>query len=153
VALTHLVDTSVLTRLHRGEIVQVVEPLASAGQLGRATISDLEVGFWARNAREWDRLMAALDAFDAIEIDADHVERARHVQRNLTDKGLRGRKVPDLLIAAAAEARRITVLHYDSDFDIIANVTGQPTQWVVPHGFVDRSDRIGHSDQITKSAR
>jgi predicted nucleic acid-binding protein len=137
VALTHLVDTSVLTRLHRGEIVQVVEPLASAGQLGRATISDLEVGFSARNAREWDRLMVALEAFDPIEIDADHFERARHVQRNLADKGLRGRKVPDLLVAAAAEARRITVLHYDSDFDIIASVTGQPTEWVVPHGSVD----------------
>lgn len=136
-ALTHLVDTSVLTRLHREEVVQVVEPLATAGQLGRATISDLEVGFSARNAREWDRLMAALEAFDVIEIDASHFERARHVQRNLADKGLRGRKVPDLLIAAAAEARRISVLHYDSDFDIIAMVTGQPTEWVVPHGSVD----------------
>jgi predicted nucleic acid-binding protein len=137
VALTHLVDTSVLTRLHRGEVVQVVEPLASAGQLGRATISDLEVGFSARNAREWDRLMAALQAFDPIEIDAGHFERARHVQRNLADKGLRGRKVPDLLIAAVAEARRIAVLHYDSDFDVIASVTGQLTEWVVPHGSVD----------------
>ena len=31
-------------------------------------------------------------------------------------------------------ARRIAVLHYDSDFDIIARVTGQPTEWVEPHG-------------------
>ena len=136
-ALTHLVDTSVLTRLHRREVAEVVEPLASAGQLGRATISDLEVGFSARNAREWDRLMVALDALDAVDIDADHFERARQVQRTLADKGMRGRKVPDLLIAAAAEARRITVLHYDSDFDMIAGATGQPTQWVVPHGTID----------------
>jgi predicted nucleic acid-binding protein len=137
VALTHLVDTSVLTRLHRREVLDVVESLASAGQLGRATISDLEVGFSARNAREWDRLMAALDAFDPVEIDADHFRRAGQVQRTLADKGLRGRKVPDLLIAAAAEARRITVLHYDSDFDVIASATGQPTDWVVPQGSVD----------------
>ena len=100
-------------------------------------MSDLDVGFSAHNAGEWDRLMMALDAFDPLEINADHFERARHVQRNLADKGLRGRKVPDLLIAAAAEACRITVLHYDSDFDIIAGVTGQPTEWVVPHGSVD----------------
>ena len=136
-ALTHLVDTSVLTRLHRREVVDVVEPLASAGQLGRATISDLEVGFSARNAREWDRLMAALAAFDPVEIDDDHLRRARQVQRTLADKGLRRRKIPDLLVAAAAEARRVAVLHYDSDFDIIAGATGQPTEWVVPHGTID----------------
>ena len=74
--MTHLVDTSVLTRLHRREVAAVVEPLASAGRLGRATISDLEIGFSARNAREWDGLMVALEAFDAVEIDADHFERA-----------------------------------------------------------------------------
>jgi predicted nucleic acid-binding protein len=137
VALTHLVDTSVLTRLHRPEVAAVVAPLASAGQLGRATISDLEVGFSARNAREWDQLVGALRAFDPVPIDSGHFDRARQVQRSLADKGLRGRKIPDLLIAAAAEARRITVLHYDSDFDIIVNTTGQRAEWVVPHGTID----------------
>jgi predicted nucleic acid-binding protein len=135
--LTHLVDTSVLMRLHRPEVAAVVAPLASAGQVGRATISDLEIGFSARNAGEWDRLMGALDAFGTVEIGADHFERAGQVQRTLADKGLRGRKIPDLLIAAAAEARQIAVLHYDSDFDLIATATGQPTQWVVPHGTID----------------
>jgi len=66
-----------------------------------------------------------------------YVRRARHVQRRLADQGLRGRKVPDLLIAAAAEDRGLTVLHYDADFDVIASVTGQPTEWVVPAGSVD----------------
>jgi hypothetical protein len=45
------VDTSALTRLHRPEVFSVIEPLASAGELGRGTISDLEVGFSARNTR------------------------------------------------------------------------------------------------------
>jgi predicted nucleic acid-binding protein len=43
---------------------------------------------------------------------------------------------PDLLIAAVAGRERVTVLHYDSDFDLIARVTGQPVQWVVPRGTV-----------------
>ena len=136
-ALTHLVDTSVLTRLHRREVVEVVEPLAAAGQIGRASISDLEVGFSARNAAEWDRLMDALEAFEVVEIDAGHFERARQVQRSLADRGHRGRKVPDLLIAAAAEAEEIVVLHYDGDFDLISDATGQPTEWVVPSGTID----------------
>jgi predicted nucleic acid-binding protein len=45
--------------------------------------------------------------------------------------------VPDLLLAAAAEARNLTVLHYDADFDLIATVTGQSCEWVVPAGSVD----------------
>jgi predicted nucleic acid-binding protein len=49
----------------------------------------------------------------------------------------RGRKVPDLLIAAAAEAHSLTVLHYDADFDRIASVTGQACEWAVPAGSID----------------
>ncbi|MCL4445717.1 MAG: hypothetical protein M1134_02410 [Actinobacteria bacterium] len=46
----------------------------------------------------------------------------------------RGRKIPDLLIAAAAEELEATVLHHDADFDLIGSVTGQRCQWVVPPG-------------------
>jgi predicted nucleic acid-binding protein len=43
----------------------------------------------------------------------------------------------DLIIAAAAEAAGLTVLHYDHDFEHIASVTGQPTEWVSPAGSLD----------------
>jgi len=72
-----------------------------------------------------------------LETTADHLRRARQVQRMLAAKHQRGRKVPDLLIAAAAESRGLTVLHYDADFDLIASVTGQSCEWVVPAGSVD----------------
>lgn len=42
----------------------------------------------------------------------------------------------DLVIAATAELNGATVLHYDVDYDRIAAVTGQPTEWVVPKGSV-----------------
>jgi hypothetical protein len=137
VALTHLVDTSVLTRLDRSTVREAIEPLAGDGQVARAGISDLEVGFSARNLSEWTRLQAALTAFPLIETDAAHLRRARQVQRLLASRGLRGRKVPDLLIAAAAEESGLAVLHYDADFDLIARVTGQRCEWVVPPGTVD----------------
>ncbi len=136
-ALTHLVDTSVLTRLGHSTVRTSLEPLAAGGQVARAGISDLEVGFSARNLREWTRLAAALAAFPLIETDATHLRRARQVQRLLASRGLRGRKVPDLLIAAAAEESGLAVLHYDADFDLIARVTGQACQWVVPAGTID----------------
>ncbi len=111
-ALTHLVDTSVLKRLRRHEVRSVVEPLAAAGRLGRPRICDLEVGFSARTADEWDELVAALDAFAPVETTRVHVQRALQVQRLLTARSRRGREIPDLLVAAAAEAMDLTVLHY-----------------------------------------
>ena len=136
-ALTHLVDTSVLARLRHSSVRDVIEPMAAAGALARAGISDLEVGYSARSAKEWDRALDALGAFDLVETSSDHVRRARQVQRLLAAKHQRGRKVPDLLIAAAAEASDLALLHYDADFDRIAAVTGQRVEWVVPAGTVD----------------
>jgi predicted nucleic acid-binding protein len=137
VALTHLVDTSVLTRLRHAAVRAVVEPLASSGSLARAGVTDLEIGYSARSAKEWDQAMGALEAFELIETSADHVRRARQVQRLLAAEHQRGRKVPDLMIAAAAEANDLAVLHYDADFDRIAAVTGQRVEWVVKAGTVD----------------
>ena len=136
-ALTHLVDTSVLTRLSQLAVRSALEPLAAAGRVGRSGISDLEIGYSARNAREWDALQGALSAFGLIETEARHVQRARQIQRLLAGRSQHGRKVPDLLVAAAAEDAGLIVLHYDSDFDRIAAVTGQKCEWVVAAGSID----------------
>ncbi|MDR0357982.1 MAG: PIN domain-containing protein [bacterium] len=135
-ALTHLVDTGVLTRLRDPAVRAALEPLGTDGRIARAGTSDLEVGFSARNAAEWDALLLAIGTFDLVETDSRHVERARQVQRLLAARRERGRKVPDLLIAAAAELAGLTVLHYDADFDRIKAVTGQACEWVVPAGSV-----------------
>jgi len=95
-ALSHLLDSSVLTRLHHAAVREVVEPAAGRGELARAGISDLEIGYSARNAAEWDRLAEALRAFELVETTADHLQRARQVQRMLAAKHQRGRKVYSL---------------------------------------------------------
>lgn len=136
-ALTHLVDTSVLTRVREPSVRAAIEPRLMLGELARAGVSDLELGYSARTAREWDGVMGSLEMFALAETTAEHVRRARQVQRALAARSQRGRKIPDLLIAAAAEAAGLTVLHYDADFDRIARVTGQPCEWVVPAGSID----------------
>jgi predicted nucleic acid-binding protein len=136
VALSFLLDTSVITRLGQPEVRGVVEPLAAAGELGRPSICDLEVGYSARNAAEWDQLMGALDSFKTVDTSAAHLRRALQVQRLLAARSQRGRKIPDLLVAATAEELEAVVLHYDVDFDLIASVTGQRCQWVVPAGSI-----------------
>ncbi len=136
-ALKYVVDTSVLKRLSSPRVASVVEPLAQSGELGRARICDLEIGYSARSGKEWDRLTHALDAFVAIETTAGHIHRALAVQRLLAQRSRRGRKIPDLLVAAAAEELGVAVLHYDRDFDEIAAVTGQSCRWVAKAGTID----------------
>jgi predicted nucleic acid-binding protein len=135
-ALTHLVDTSVLMRLKESAVRAVLEPLTASGRVARAGISDLEIGFSARSAKEWDSLQEALDSFGLVETGAGHLRRARQVQRLLAARSQRGRKIPDLLLAAAAEEAGLAVLHYDADFEHIATVTGQVCEWVVPAGSI-----------------
>jgi predicted nucleic acid-binding protein len=133
-ALTHLVDTGALKRLGNPQVRTAVERLATSGVLARPTICDLAIGYSARNAAEWDRLIDALDAFEAIQTTSAHVRRALQVQRLLADQSQRGQKIPDLLVAAAAEEHDLTLVHYDADFDLIAAVTGQRCRWIVPAG-------------------
>jgi len=136
-ALRYIADTSVLTRLGEPAVRAALDAAVERGEVARAGLTDLEIGYSARDAREWDRLMEALKAFDLIETSAEHLRRALQIQRLLAAKHQRGRKVPDLLIAATAETRALTVLHYDADFDRIAAVTGQHCRWIVPAGSID----------------
>jgi predicted nucleic acid-binding protein len=55
----------------------------------------------------------------------------------LSRRGLhRSVPIPDLVLGAVAERHGLTLLHYDQDFDSIAEVTGQPAHWIVPRGTV-----------------
>ena len=74
-ALTHLADTSVLTRLRAEQVRAVIEPLASAGLVARTSMSDLEIGSSARDAREWDSLVGALEVLTLVEIEIQHFAR------------------------------------------------------------------------------
>jgi predicted nucleic acid-binding protein len=47
----------------------------------------------------------------------------------LADRGRhRAPSIPDLLIAATAEKAGLTVIAVDKDFDLIAEITGQPVE-------------------------
>lgn len=68
---------------------------------------------------------------------AETFTRACQVQRELAHvAGLHHRsvKIADLVIAAAAELSGTIVWHYDENYDRVAAITGQPTEWIVPRG-------------------
>lgn len=67
------------------------------------------------------------------------MDRALSVSELLAERGQhRGVKPADLIIAAAAEAQNLTLLHYDDDYDRVAAVTGQRAEWIAPRGTLAR---------------
>lgn len=83
-------------------------------------------------------MRAGRAAWPFAPMDQQVLDRAVEVQDELAARShQRGVKIADLLIAAAAEAAGLVVLHYDHDFDLIAEITHQGVDWIVPAGSVD----------------
>lgn len=135
---TFLADKSALTRREtRPEVREVLEPLLVAGEIATCGIVDLELLYSARDRATYRSLVEALRGMPRAPVDEDAVNRALSVQAMLAERSQhRAVPLPDLLVAACAEAAGLTVLHYDADFDRIAKLTGQPTQWIVERGSV-----------------
>jgi predicted nucleic acid-binding protein len=49
-----------------------------------------------------------------------------------------GPRTIDLLVDAIAEVNDAILLHYDRHFDLIADTTGQPVEWLARRGSLDR---------------
>lgn len=136
---TYLVDKSALVRREtRPEVRQVVEPLLLAGEVATCGVVDLELLYSARDPKTYSALATALHGLPRAPMNDSTLGRALDVQAMLAAKSQhRSVPLPDLMIAACAEAAALTVLHYDADYDRIAALTGQPVRWVVPRGSVD----------------
>ncbi len=133
----YLGDTSALSRGARQEVKARLDPLLESGLVARCTPTDLEAGFSSQSPESHRRVREARAVWPFVAMDQTCWTGAVEVQDALAERSQqRGAKVADLLIAAAAEAARLVVLHYDRDFDLIAEVTGQPTEWIVPAGSV-----------------
>jgi predicted nucleic acid-binding protein len=133
----YAVDTSAW---HRSSHAAVAAAWAAKLQDNTVAVSPpvrLEILYSARSAGDYDRLVEELDALHPLLCPQEAFDRAGEVQRRLAHLGglhHRSVKIPDLLVAACAERADATVWHYDEDFDRIADITGQPTEWVAPRG-------------------
>lgn len=94
----------------------------------------LEVQYSARNAQEFKRERNHLERFEWLDITREVSEFAVELQWMLAKRGQHRMPTPDVMIAATAAVHGVPLLHYDRDFDLIADVTGQATQWIIPRG-------------------
>ena len=131
----YLIDKSALARMKHPSVQARLAPVIAAGEAATCAIVELEVLYSTRSRDEHARTRARRQlAYRNIELTGAIFERAIEVQGLLAIQGRHRLPIPDLIIAAAAEAARMTVLHYDADFDTIAAVTRQAMEWVAPRG-------------------
>jgi len=134
---THLADTSVLARLDDDDVAVRVGPMFLGGRIATCAFVDLEILRTSRHGPAHAEAWFERQLLPRVPFTESSAQRAIEVQGLLADSGRhRSVALEDLLIAALAEQDGLTVLHYDQDFDLIADVTGQPTEWVVGRGTV-----------------
>jgi predicted nucleic acid-binding protein len=133
---TYLGDKSALTRVHHDDVMHRVSALYLSGQIASCALIDLEFLYSARTGGDYEELLFDRLLLPRVSCGDAAMERAMEVQRELAHRSQHRLPTNDLVIAAAAELAGLTVLHYDQDFELIAEVTGQPTEWVVTRGTV-----------------
>jgi len=126
-----LIDKSALVRLGRTTDAGQWATRIERGLVRACAVTRLEIGFSARSA---DDLRASYGSAPLAHMPIEYLtpaieDRAVEVQVALAERGQhRAASIPDLLVAATAELAQLTVLHDDKDFELIADVTGQPVE-------------------------
>jgi predicted nucleic acid-binding protein len=128
---TWLIDKSALVRLAASPDPAEWASRIERGLVRITTVTRLEVGYSARTGTE---LRTGLRQPPLASMPVEYLtpaieDRALEVLSLLADRGQhRAPSIPDLIIAATAELAGLTVLHLDKDFEVIADVTGQPME-------------------------
>lgn len=126
-----LIDKSALVRIGLAADAALWSTRIERGLVRVATITRLELGFSARSARD-HRLglnEPPLSSMPVERMTPAIEDRAEEIQYLLAERGQhRAPSIADLVIAATAELAALTVLHLDKDFELIAEITGQPVE-------------------------
>lgn len=135
---TYVADTSAWMRFKH-----VRDDWADAmrrGQIATCEIAAFELLVTARDGDDFDRMTANLDKLPQAPVTNDVLSTAREAFRALAHRHPlfhRSVAVPDLLIAAAATAAGFGVVHYDADYDVLAEVLPFESRWLAPRGSLD----------------
>ena len=133
----YLADTSAWHRSTHAEVAAAWERHLNGNALATCSQVRLEILYSARNLQAYEQLAEELEALHQLPCGADEFRRALQVQHELARRGdlhHRSVKIADLIIAASAEAAGAVLWHYDQDYDGVAAVTGQPTEWIAARG-------------------
>jgi predicted nucleic acid-binding protein len=137
----YLADTSAWSVARRKkapiELRESFGALLLNGEIAMCGAVQWELLHSVNSAEEYSARRQDLDALDQVAFNDSDWQRVFDVSLMLAEQGgtlHRAPKLPDAIVAVAAERSGLTVLHYDKDFDLIARVTGQSCEWIAPRG-------------------
>lgn len=119
---------------HSDAAAGLLSALGADGALFMTEIVALELLYSARSSDDYDARREDLLSLPWFHFTQAVAARALTIQRELAGRGQHRRPIPDLLVAATALEHDAVVLHYDRDFDLIAEVTGLSARWIIPAG-------------------
>lgn len=132
-----LLDKSALARWSHPQVAAVLNPALTAGRLWTCPSIELEVLYSCQSPSEYDQLRRSRNlVYHHAPLDTGIGRLALSLQADLAAAGqLRAVGPMNLIIAATAITHDLTVLHYDTDYEILARATSDLTQqWVAPRG-------------------
>jgi hypothetical protein len=133
-----LIDTSAAARMRMTAVADRLEPLITGGLVATCATLDAEALYSARSPEDYEQVRAdRREAYEYLPTDDIHWQRAFDVQRTLARTGRhRAVGIADLVTAVLAAEHGMTIVHYDSDFEIAGEVLEFEHRWVLPRGTV-----------------
>ena len=99
-----------------------------------AEVVALELLYSVRSPADYEKRWDGLWDLPWLHLTEAVARRALDIQRLLAVSSGHRRPIPDLLVVATAIEHGATVLHYDHDFDLIAEAVGLDARWIIPRG-------------------
>jgi predicted nucleic acid-binding protein len=110
------------------------------GRIATSEMVAFELLFSARDGAEFDERAGQLALLPQAPVTQAALSSARAAFRTLAHRHPlfhRSVTIADLITAAAAADAGLGVLHYDADFDTLAEVLPFESQWLAPRGSLD----------------
>jgi hypothetical protein len=132
----YLADKSALARFPHPKVAKRLRPLLEEGLIATCAIVDLEILYSSRGLSEYEEVLEERRSLDSAPITPEVMAAAVDLQHALARRGQHRIPIPDLVISAAAAKSNLAVLHYDADFERIADIGGARQEWVVRRGSI-----------------
>ena len=135
-----IADTSAWMRAARPVVAHDWDRALVSGQIATCAVTVVEILYSARDGDDYDRKQEGLAELRDVPITRSVTNAALAAYRELAHRAPlhhRSVSIPDLLIAAAAADAGIGVLHYDADYDVLAEVLQFESRWIAPRGSLE----------------
>lgn len=131
-----VVDTSAWARANHPRVREPWKQALLAGRMRISPVVRFEILLSARDGESFDTLGERLSAVQAAPLNASVIRGAEHAMRALAHRSAGAQRLPivDYLVAAAAQEMGAAVIHYDRDYDTLAELLAFESIWLAPAG-------------------